>query len=99
MTSREEARGQVLDLLGDMSNRLNIELALDEAATREEPWCWVFFYNSRAYIATGTFSHALTGNGPIVVERATGRLHELTAARPLEEQLEQLQQQVEAGGG
>ena len=99
MTTLEQARSQVFDLLNDMSSRLNVELELDETATRVEPWCWVFFYNSRAYIETGAFSHALTGNGPIVVERVTGQLHELTAARPIEEQLQELRQRVEAAGG
>lgn len=99
MTTIEQARNQVFELLDAMSTRLDIELALDEAATRVEPWCWVFFYNSRAYIETGAFSQALAGNAPIVVECATGRLHKLTTARPIDEQLEELRRAVEAPGG
>jgi hypothetical protein len=34
---------------------------------------WVFFYNTRDYIETGNISYALLGNGPLLVEKSTGR--------------------------
>jgi hypothetical protein len=90
MTTIQEARAKVEQLLEGLSARVGIELAIDDSATRQEQWCWVFFYNSRAYLETGSFSHALTGNGPIVVEKDTGAIHELATARPVDEQLEAL---------
>jgi hypothetical protein len=99
MTDLQVALARVEQLLGRLSEQLGIELAIDEAATREEPSCWVFFYNSRAYIETGSFSHALAGNGPIVVDKDTGALHELVTARSVDEQLEELRGAGWAGSG
>ena len=31
---------------------------------------WLFFYNSKDFIETGSFSSMLVGNGPIFVERS-----------------------------
>jgi hypothetical protein len=30
---------------------------------------WLFFYNSKEFIETGSFSSSLVGNGPIFVDR------------------------------
>jgi hypothetical protein len=88
----QEAQSIVDDWLSAQSKRIGIELGVDKDATRDEDWCWVFFYNSRAYLETGSFSEALVGNGPLVVERDSGRLHELTTARPIDEQLDELRE-------
>lgn len=98
MTTFDDAHNKVQQMLSRLAEQMNIELALDERATRIESWCWVFFYNSRAYLETGSFSHALAGNGPIVVERSTGAVHQLTTARPVEEQLDELRRAVSEGG-
>jgi len=90
MITLREARAKVARLVDDKAAVIGIDLAINDPATREESWCWIFFYNSRAYLETGSFSHALTGNGPIVVEKGTGVVHELVTARPIEEQLEGL---------
>lgn len=43
---------------------------------------FVFFYNTVAYIETKTVSHALAGNGPILVERRTGAARMADSSRP-----------------
>jgi Immunity protein 35 len=90
MKTLGEAHAKAAKVVGDKAAAIGIDLAINENATRDEPWCWVFFYNSRAYLETGSFTHALTGNGPIVVEKATGVVHELVTARPVDDQLEDL---------
>jgi hypothetical protein len=30
---------------------------------------WVFFYNTRSYLETGSISDALVGNGPVIVPK------------------------------
>lgn len=42
-----------------------------------KPYGWVFFYNTRRYAETGDVLYALGGNGPVVVERETGRMSHL----------------------
>jgi len=44
----QKARAIVDDWLVAQSERIGIELAVNEDATHAEDWCWVFFYNSRA---------------------------------------------------
>jgi hypothetical protein len=39
------------------------------------------FYNSKSYLETGSPLEALSGNGPIVVERVDGNLHQLGSAQ------------------
>ncbi len=90
MADYDDARLQVVRALEEMEQTAGTALMLDDRETRTESWCWVFFYNSRAYIEDGNEIEALAGNGPIVVEKATGRMHALTAAYPVEDQLARL---------
>ena len=90
MIPLEEARARAGKVLDELGGKVDVELAIVDEATRDAGWCWVFFYNSRKYLITGAVRDALAGNGPIVVEKATGLVHRLTAARPLDEQLGEL---------
>jgi hypothetical protein len=56
-------------------------------AVREFPTCWIVGYNTRAYVETQAISHALAG-GPIIVNRASGKLRVGSSALPAEEQLD-----------
>jgi hypothetical protein len=90
MTTFDEARTIAQERVDQLAGRLNMELAINDEATRDEAWCWLFFYNSRAYLETGSFSDALAGNGPILVDKESGDRRELTTARPFDEQLDAL---------
>lgn len=54
----------------------------------EHPTCWVVGYNTRAFVETGSISHALAGGGPVIVNRKTGRARLGTSALPIEQQLD-----------
>lgn len=73
-------------------HRLPVEedVVIDESQTIEEPFGWVYFYNSRRYLETGNFRDQLIGNAPIVVDRSSGTIHETGTAKPLEEYLRPL---------
>ena len=45
---------------------------------------WVVYWNSRIYAETGEASHALAGNGPILIS-ADGRIFQAGTARPTED--------------
>jgi hypothetical protein len=90
MTDFHEARAKASKYVDEMAAKVGMELAIDDDASHEEPWCWVFGFNSRAFLETGSISHALTGNGPIVVEKDGGAVHILVSAFPIEDQLEGL---------
>jgi hypothetical protein len=48
---------------------------------------WVFFYQSKELLDTGTPSARLAGNAPIIVDRNTNELRVTGTARPLEHYL------------
>jgi hypothetical protein len=59
-------------------------LVLAEEATIERLWGWVFFYTSKLWNETHDFQYAIAGNAPILIERATGKLHDLGTALSVE---------------
>lgn len=50
------------------------ELAIVDAATREEDFGWVFFYQSAKFLETRDRQWALGGNAPVIVDRERGTL-------------------------
>jgi Immunity protein 35 len=71
----------------DVRPWLEDEIAIDVAATVRAEACWVFFYNTRAYLETGSMVHALAGNGPIIVWQRDGRATLGSSAIPWEDQV------------
>lgn len=57
--------------------------------TLERSWCWVFFYNTRAYIETGDSLESLAGNGPIVVNKDGSEVWTMGSAFPAEHFLDE----------
>lgn len=73
MTSREDARKLAEDLLdAEVRPDLDEEIVIPAEYIQESERFWILFYNTRIYVETGSLSHALAGNGPILVEKATG---------------------------
>src|SRR5260370_42433557 len=52
--------------------------------TLKRPYGWVFFYDSRAYLASGKTSDMVAGNAPILVDRIDGEVRVTVTAQPLE---------------
>ena len=67
--------------------QVNYKPVLIDEYTQEESFGWVFFYQSKKYLETGDFRHALAGNAPLIITR-TGELHVTGTAEPLERYLE-----------
>lgn len=74
------------------------ELMLIEAATREEEFGWVFFYNSRRYLETKDTSWMVLGCSPIIVNRFTGEVHATGSSRPLQAYIEDYRQMLSSKG-
>lgn len=62
-------------------------VSIDDGATQETADVFVFFYNTVAFLETGDLKHALAGNGPVIVDRATGACRVVGSGRPWTEQL------------
>jgi hypothetical protein len=50
----------------------------------ETPATLVYTYQTSDFVATGDFTHALAGNGPILVSKVTGTVEVAGAALPVE---------------
>ena len=87
MIDRSEARQIAQDVVAGYS-RHGVECVLLEDHTREEPFGWVFYYQSAAFLETGRTSDRLAGNSPIVVFRDTGEVRTTGTAHPLDCYLE-----------
>jgi hypothetical protein len=61
-----------------------------DAETQEREFGWVFFYDSKEYVETGDFIHAIPGNAPVVVLR-DGAIRTTGTARPLSEYLNEIE--------
>ena len=77
MLTIEQARQLVAGVLETEGVDIEGGLALVEDATIAKPYGWVFFYNSRRYLATMNHMDMLIGHGPIVVLAASGEVIEL----------------------
>jgi hypothetical protein len=89
----DDARYAVLALLNRNTGASNDELVLLDERTQEKPYGWVFFFNTRRFVETRNFVFALGGNGPVVVERETGRITLLGSARPPEKEIAEFERQ------
>jgi hypothetical protein len=85
--TREHAAAIAEDFLDrEIRPKVDQEIVLTEV--REFPTCWVAGYNTRAYLETGSVSHALAG-GPIIINRRTGNARIGTSAVRAEDQLDE----------
>ncbi len=73
MITKEEARRRVA-ARECYKTRDGDEIIIIDELTIEKPWGWVFIYNSRKAWETQDPKYGLSGNGPYLVERETGKL-------------------------
>jgi hypothetical protein len=52
--------------------------------TIEKPYGWVLFYNTKEFVETGDFIHRLAGNGPVIVEKTSGKIKFFGSGESLE---------------
>ncbi len=70
----QEALDLVSQGLQKYSAQSGCPMALNEGETIVKPYGWVFFYNSKQFLESGEFRHALAGNGPVIVNKYTGEI-------------------------
>lgn len=87
MTTREEAREIAQNFIARVyQSKSGSQLVITDL--QGFPNCWVVTYNTREYAETGDLRHSLAGNGPLIINRLTGFVRQGTAARPVDEQLD-----------
>ncbi|MCY6493928.1 YrhB domain-containing protein [Leptolyngbya sp. GGD] len=86
MLDKESAQQFVLKYINDNYHIADDELVVVDEYTIEKEYGWVFFYESKRYLETGSFSDRVLGNVPILVEKQ-GKLHPFGSVRSVEEYL------------
>jgi hypothetical protein len=79
-----EARERALAEIAKIFLQADVPVIGDEQ-TQEKSYGWVFFYQSRGYAENGDPSAMLIGNGPVVVLRRDGSVHQFGSALPAPE--------------
>jgi Immunity protein 35 len=83
--AREIAEQQLRELYVDGADAL----AIDDRATREEDFGWIFFYQSKKFLNEADADERLVGNAPIVVDR-DGEVHMTGTGEPLDRYLAEI---------
>jgi hypothetical protein len=91
MLNAVEAKQTVLRYLDARERESGIQLALLEECTIERKFGWVFFYQYKRYLESGSIRDALAGNAPIVVTKSDGRVHVTGTGLPLEQYLQKFE--------
>lgn len=68
--------------LDELQKSTGISLQITEI--QEERFGWVFFYDSKEYMSTGSLSSMLAGNAPFIIDNQAGEVHTLGTAHPVE---------------
>jgi hypothetical protein len=92
--TREEAEAIVCASLNDGRRSSDDEVVILSDMTIVKPYGWIFFFNSKSYVATKNILFALGGNGPVVFENANRRITSLGSARPPDEEIAEFERQM-----
>lgn len=86
--SQSEARALALrEIAACVDADVGDEVVILDEYTLERPYGWVFFYNSREFVATGNPLQGLAGNAPLIVNSTTCDVVTTGTAFPLEHYL------------
>ena len=82
----DAARKLAEDLVAsyNIDTDLGVDLVLNPHPILTGSYGWVFAYQNRAYLDSGSFSDQLAGNAPILVDRQSSEVHTLGTVEPIE---------------
>lgn len=93
----EVAEKLVTEHLNTKYPGLRGEFILARESAIKKSYGWVIFFVSRRFVETGDLMYAFGGNAPLIVEAATGTVHELSAAYQPEEAIRRFEQEHALG--
>ena len=86
---KDFARKLVATFVGEgHRNGEGLTPVIQDEQTIERDFGWVFFYQSKEFIASGDARDQLPTNAPIIVDREDGSTHQLGTAEPVETYIE-----------
>lgn len=72
--TQEEAMKIAETYLAAESAEARVEFGIATTKTLEKPVGWVFFYDTKEYLATGNDMKRAVGNAPFIVDRVSGKI-------------------------
>ena len=102
LESKMLTKEQALALLTRKLERIDssrYDPVVDDRNTIERPFGWVFYYNSRKFIETGSDRYRLLGPGPVIVDRHSGVIKFFGSDTSDEEAIEEYERELEGGRG
>ena len=87
--NKSDARNAALSFIKAREQEAGCGFVLLDEMTQEQPFGWVFFYDSSRHVETGDVRDAVAGNAPVVVTRSDGRVHETGSGHPLDHYLKE----------
>lgn len=82
MITYEQAKLIAHQYLNYLQNEFGDVLQITEI--REESFGWVYFYQSKEFLETGSLGSMLAGNAPFIVNRKMGTIHVLGTVHPVD---------------
>lgn len=73
-----------VQFLKEKSSSCGLSFLLRPAATREEDFGWVFFYNEASHERGQTELPVIPGNAPFIVNKLDGTVHQTGTGQPVE---------------
>lgn len=87
MIGYNEAIEMVINKITRSGTSLENPPLIKEHLTKELPWGWLFYYDSKEYIEKGVREKAYIGNAPILVDKIDGSTSYLATLFETEEEL------------
>ncbi len=85
--TRDEATAVASQFVARLAVKAKVSLAIITERTMTRPYGWIFFYGAAHFVETGGREPGIGGNGPIVVERVSGKIHQLGTGLPVDEMI------------
>lgn len=87
---KDAARQLALEHLTEAIPGFEERFTIVDDSTLDADWCWVFFWDSKRALETGSFADAIVGNAPVAVDKESGEVHVTGTAMPVQRYLEQI---------
>jgi hypothetical protein len=84
MMDLASAREAAEKFVTELEHQSGIELMILDDYTRELESGWVFFWDSKKHVESGSISDAIAGNAPIIVSKRDRSVHLTGTAYPIE---------------
>jgi len=94
MLNKHQAREIALQHIGHQCNLANDEIVIVDALTLEKEYGWIFFYDSKRFLEKNDVHCMLVGNGPVVVRKKDGVVHQLGTALSTEEEIDKYERNM-----